>query len=87
MSRSYYVIELSAKWLTALLGALAVVVVAAFALGSASLPDLEMRSVPWVTHLGATLADVPSPRINTCSAAAMASTACFISSMSRVSSV
>jgi cell division protein FtsN len=33
MPPTYYVIELSAKWLTALLGALAVVVVAAFALG------------------------------------------------------
>ena len=33
MSRSYYVIELSARWLTVLLVALAVVMVVAFALG------------------------------------------------------
>ena len=33
MSRSYYVIELSARWLTVLLIALALIMVLAFALG------------------------------------------------------
>ncbi len=42
---------LAGALVAALAGALA------FLIGSARLPDLEMRSVPWRTHLGATLAE------------------------------
>jgi cell division septation protein DedD len=63
MSRSYYVIELSARWLTVLLVALALIMIVAFALGygaawsvlTAEVPEGEMTAL----QAAATPTDIP----------------------------
>jgi cell division septation protein DedD len=69
MSRSYYVIELSARWLTVLLVALALIMIVAFALGygaawsvlTAEQPTGEMTAV----QAAATPTDIPEVVIPT----------------------
>jgi cell division septation protein DedD len=82
MSRSYYVIELSARWLTVLLIALALVMIVAFALGygaawsvmTAEQPAGEMTAL----QAAATPTDIPEvviPTAITDATAALAATA------------
>jgi len=63
MSRSYYVIELSARWLTVLLVALALVMVLAFALGYGAawsvLASEKNRPAATVATAGITPTDIP----------------------------
>ena len=79
MSRSYYVIELSARWLTVLLVALALIMIVAFALGygaawsvlTAEVPEGEMTAL----QAAATPTDIPEVVIPTAIADATAAPA------------
>jgi len=79
MSRSYYVIELSARWLTVLLVALALIMIVAFALGygaawsvlTAEVPEGEMTAL----QAAATPTEIPEVVIPTAIADATAAPA------------
>ncbi len=65
MSQSYYVIELSARWLTVLLAALALIMVLAFALGYGAAWSVlsSERQGPSMTALGAAATPTSIPEV------------------------
>ena len=63
MSRSYYVIELSARWLTVLLVALALVMVLAFALGYGAAWSVLSSEKPRPAVAAATVSPTDIPEV------------------------